>query len=63
VESVTPGPGGLITTEQAAALCTRVRLPVAGRFKRRLLLDPIEVAKAEHATAPRARRMIRPTAA
>jgi hypothetical protein len=83
VEPVAPGPGGFITTEQAAALCgvepvtvrnwvlrgytapdgTRVKLPVAGRYKRRLLLNPVEVAKAEHATARRARRTIQPTAA
>ena len=79
---VEPGPGGYITTEQAAALCgvepvtvrnwilrgytgpdgVRRKLP-AHRYKRRLLLDPVEVAKAEHATAKRARRIIVPTAA
>ena len=79
---VEPGPGGFITTEQAAELCgvkpvtvrnwilrgytgldgQRHHLP-AHRFKRRLLLDPVEVAKAEHATAERARRLISPRAA
>lgn len=78
---VEPGPGGFITTEQAAALCgvkpvtvrnwilrgytgtdgERHHLP-ACRYKRRLLLDPVEVAKAEHATAERARRLIRTAA-
>ena len=38
-------------------------LPVAWRYKGRLLLDPVEVAKAERATAERARRIIVPTAA
>ena len=38
-------------------------LPVAWRFKGRSYLDPVEVAKAEHATADRARRLIVPTAA
>lgn len=75
MQEITPGPGGYITTEQAAALCgvepvtvrnwvlrgytapdgSRVRLP-AHRYKRRLLLDPVEVAKAEYATRERARR-------
>lgn len=79
---VEPGPGGFITTEQAAALCgvepvtvrnwvlrgytgrdgQRYKLP-AHRFKRRIYLDPVEVAKAERATAKRARRIIVPTAA
>jgi hypothetical protein len=82
VEPVTPGPGGFITTDQAAALCgvTSItvrnwinrgwrtedgirKLPVAFRYRGRIMLDPIEVAKAEHATAARARRHIRPTAA
>jgi len=74
---ITPGPGGWITTDQAAQLCgvapvtvrnwvlrgyvspggERVKLPVAGRYKRRLLLDPVDVARAEHATARRARRI------
>jgi hypothetical protein len=39
------------------------KLPVAFRFRGRIMLDPVEVAKAEHATAVRARRTIRPTAA
>lgn len=34
----------------------RVRLPVAKREGRTVLLDPIEVAKADHATRFRARR-------
>lgn len=79
---VEPGPGGFITTEQAAELCgvkpvtvrnwvlrgytgpdgARHYLP-AHRYKRRLLLDPVDVAKAEHATAARARRIISPRAA
>ena len=82
MEIVEPGPGGYITTEQAAALCgvepvtvrnwilrgytgtdgQRHKLP-AHRYKRRLLLDPVEVAKAEHATAVRARRIPRSAAA
>ena len=36
----------------------RRRLPVAKRENGRPLFDPVEVAKAEHATAPRARRML-----
>ena len=76
MREVVPGPGGWITTEQAAALCgvapvtvrnwilrgyvgpdgKRVKLKTVGRYKRRLLLDPVEVAKAERATAKRARR-------
>jgi hypothetical protein len=82
VGSVTPGPGGFITTDQAAELCgvspVTVRnwinrgwragggvrkLPVAFRYRGRIMLDPVEVQKAEHATAERARRIIRPTAA
>lgn len=83
VEPVVPGPGGFITTSQAAALCgvsvVTVRnwinrgwhaddgsvrkLPVAHRWRGRIMLDPVEVAKAEHATAARARRLIQPTAA
>jgi hypothetical protein len=83
VDPVTPGPGGFITTDQAAALCgvkpvtirnwinrgykradgSNVKLPVAYRWRGRIMLDPVEVAKAEHATAPRARRLIQPTAA
>ena len=78
MQEVVPGPGGYITTEQAAELCgvkpvtvrnwilrgytgldgERHNLP-AHRYKRRLLLDPVEVAKAEHATAERARRISR----
>lgn len=38
-------------------------LPVAWRYKGLIYLDPVEVAKAEHATAERARRLIVPTAA
>lgn len=74
---ITPGPGGMITTDQAAELCgvepvtvrnwinrgwraedgsTR-KLPVAWRHKGRIMLDPLEVAKAEHATRKRARRL------
>lgn len=34
----------------------RARLPVARREGRTVLLDPVEVAKAEHATRQRARR-------
>ena len=41
----------------------RVRLPVAKREGRKVLLDPVEVAKAEYHTAKRARREIVPTAA
>ena len=82
MEPVTPGPGGYITTEQAARLCgvkpVTVRnwinrgwqtndgvrkLPVAFRYRGRIMLDPVEVQKAEHATAERARRVIVPTAA
>jgi hypothetical protein len=87
VGSVTPGPGGFITTEQAAQLCgvrpVTVRnwinrgwhveggehdgeirkLPVAFRYRGRIMLDPVEVQKAENATAKRARRLIVPTAA
>ena len=80
--SVTPGPGGYITTDQAAELCgvkpVTVRnwinrgwrtdkgvrkLPVAFRYRGRIMLDPVEVQKAERATAERARRLIVPTAA
>ena len=77
MREVVPGPGGWITTEQAAVLCgvapvtvrnwilrgyvgldgEHVKLPIVGRYKRRLLLDPVEVAKAELATAKRARRV------
>ncbi len=39
----------------------RVHLPVAKREGRTIWLDPVEVAKAEHATAKRARRVIVPT--
>lgn len=79
---VEPGPGGFITTEQAAELCGVKPVTVrnwilrgytgpdgeryhlaAHRYKRRLLLDPVEVAKAERATAERARRLISPRAA
>jgi hypothetical protein len=83
VEPVVPGPGGYITTDQAARLAGvkpvtvrnwvnrgwhdedgKVRkLPVAFRWRGRIMLDPREVQKAEHATAARARRLIRPTAA
>jgi hypothetical protein len=41
----------------------RRRLPVARREHGRPLYDPVEVAKAEHATAVRARRVIVPTSA
>lgn len=37
---------------------TRRRLPVAKREGRTLLLDPVEVAKADHATKYRARRAV-----
>lgn len=77
---VMPGPDGLITTDQAAALCgvgaatvgkwirrgyigpdgERCKLPVASRYKGRIRLDPVEVARAEHATAHRARRITVP---
>jgi hypothetical protein len=40
----------------------RVFLPVALREGRAIWLDPVELAKAEHATARRARRVIVPTA-
>jgi hypothetical protein len=46
------GPGG-----------QRVYLRDAGKWKGQLLLDPVEVAKAEHATARRARRLTDPVAA
>jgi hypothetical protein len=36
----------------------RVKLPVARREGRALLLNPVEVAKAEHATRERARRHV-----
>lgn len=36
----------------------RVKLPVRYRYKGVIALDPVEVAKAEHATALRARRRI-----
>lgn len=69
-----PGPDGLLTREQAAALCgvdadtisqwiRRGHLKVARRRGRSPLLDPVEVAKAEHATARRARRILTRTAA
>jgi hypothetical protein len=35
---------------------TRRKLPVAYRWKGRIMLDPVEVAKAEHATARKTRR-------
>lgn len=35
---------------------TRCKLPVAKREGRRILLDPVEVAKADHATCKAARR-------
>ena len=38
------------------AMQQRVRLPIAKRDGRTVLLDPVELAKAEHATARRARR-------
>jgi len=42
----------------------RRKLPVAKREGRTLLLDPVEVAKADHATKYRARRAVpRPAAA
>jgi hypothetical protein len=75
--TITPGPHGLITTDQAAALCgvspVTVRswinrgwktpgglrkLPVAWRYKGRIMLDPVEVAKADHATREKARRVV-----
>jgi excisionase family DNA binding protein len=71
---IMPGPDGLLTREQAAALCgvhpdtisqwiRRGHLKVTRRQGRSPLLDPVEVAKAEHATAERARRFISPRAA
>lgn len=36
----------------------RVKLPVAKREGRAILLDPVEVAKADHATRERARREV-----
>jgi excisionase family DNA binding protein len=70
---IMPGPDGLLTRQQAAALCgvdadtisqwiRRGHLQVARRQGRSPLLDPVEVAKAEHATAKRARRLIRTAA-
>jgi uncharacterized protein YjcR len=44
-------------------LGSRVHLPVARREGRKMLFDAVELAKAEHATARRARRMIVPTSA
>lgn len=38
---------------------SRVKLPVAKREGRTVLLDPVEVAKADHATKYRARRAVR----
>jgi hypothetical protein len=34
----------------------RRKLPVAVRYRGRIMLDPVEVAKAKHATDKRARR-------
>ena len=74
-DPIIPRPDGLITRDQAAALCgvtpeaitnwtrvgygpknAKVRLPVRRREHGRPLYDPVEVQKAEHATARRARR-------
>lgn len=41
--------------------CGWQKLPVARREGRIILLEPVEVQKAEHATAVRARRLIVPT--
>lgn len=80
---ITPGPGGVITVSQAAALCgvhpktvrnwiyrgwhdasgDVVRMPVAWRYRGQLMLDPVEVAKADRATRVKARRAARPEAA
>ena len=65
---------GLVTRDQAAELCgvlpdtvsmwvRRGHLRVAKREGRTPLFDVIELARAEHATAKRARRQIIPTAA
>ena len=42
---------------------TRGKVPVAKREGRRILLDPVEVAKADHATKGPARRVTFPVAA
>jgi len=74
-DSIVLRPDGLITRDQAAALCgvtpeaitnwarigygpkgRKTKLPVARREHGRPFFDPVEVAKAEHATAKRARR-------
>ena len=79
---IIPRPDGLITREQAAALCgvtpdaisvwasrgygpkdKRRKLPVAKRENGHPLYDPVEVAKADHATAKRARRYRFPVSA
>ena len=39
------------------------KLPVAWRYKGRIMLDPVEVAKADHATKEKARRVVVRTAA
>lgn len=44
-------------------LQSRQFLPVAKREGRTIYLDPVQVRRAEHATARRARRTIVPTAA
>lgn len=64
---IVPGPRGMITRDQAAQLCDvspdtisqwvrRGHLKVAWRYKGRIMLDPVEVARAELATRKRARR-------
>jgi len=66
---IIPRPDGLITREQAAALCDvspdaitawvrRGHLKVARREGRSPLFDPVAVAVAEHKTAKRARRSL-----
>jgi hypothetical protein len=74
---ITPYPGDLIDTDQAATLCGVspvtirswinrgyhtpagvVKLPVARRDGRLILLNPVDVAKADQATKTRARRYV-----
>jgi predicted site-specific integrase-resolvase len=67
--TITPDPSGFITRQQAAELCgvepdtisqwiRRGHLKVAWRYKGRMMLDPVAVAKADHATKDKARRVV-----
>jgi len=38
------------------------KLPVAWRYKGKIMLDPVEVAKSDHATKFKARRALKPAA-